>query len=77
MVENKQQMENDDFFDFNKDILKDLTSQGFKGQELIRQLSRVKRSIPVAMDKLIEDAEQETVNSRPMSKGKFEQAIDL
>lgn len=46
----------DDFFDFDEDILKDLVSQGYEGQELIDRFSKMKKAIPRALDKLIEDA---------------------
>lgn len=46
----------DDFFDFDEDILKDLVSQGYEGQELIDHFSRMKKAIPHALDKLVEEA---------------------
>lgn len=49
----------DNFFDFDKDILKDLISQGYEGQELTKHFSEVKKAIPKALDKLVEDAKVE------------------
>lgn len=65
------------FFDeeFDDDILKDLTDQGYKGQELIDEFEKTKKKLPVAMDKLIDEAEQD--NLGPMSKEEFEKKIGL
>ncbi|WP_195921910.1 toxin-antitoxin system [Lactobacillus crispatus] len=49
-------VEDVDFFDFDEEILKDLVSQGYEGQDLIKEFSRMKKEIPKALDKLVEDA---------------------
>lgn len=67
----------DDFFDFDEDILKDLVNQGYSGQDLIKKFKEMKKNIPAAMDKLIEEAEDEAANNAPMSKEEFEKAIGL
>lgn len=65
----------DDFFDFDEDILKDLVSQGYEGQELINEFKQMKKNVPVAMDKLINEAEKD--NLGVMSKEEFEREIGL
>ncbi|QTQ40816.1 toxin-antitoxin system [Lactobacillus taiwanensis] len=54
----------DDFFDFDEDILRDLVSQGYEGTELINKFSKIKRAIPSALDRLVEEAKE----SKPLSK---------
>lgn len=65
----------DDFFDFDEDILKDLVSQGVEGQKLISEFKKMKKNIPAAMDKLIDEAENEKLGV--MSKEEFEKEIGL
>lgn len=65
----------DDFFDFDEDILKDLVNQGFEGKKLINEFKKMKRNIPSAMDKLIGEAENEKMGV--MSKEEFEKEIGL
>lgn len=65
----------DDFFDFDEDILKDLVDQGYEGQELINQFKKMKKNMPAAMDKLIGEAKKENFGS--MSKKEFEKEIGL
>lgn len=67
--------DNDDFFNFDEDILKDLVSQGFEGQKLISEFKKMKKNIPAAMDKLIDEAENEKLGV--MSKEEFEKEIGL
>ena len=57
-------VEDDDFFDFDEDILRDLVSQGYEGTELISQFSKMKKAIPGALDRLVE----ETKEAKPLSK---------
>lgn len=57
-------VDDDDFFDFDEDILRDLVSQGYEGTELINQFSKIKREIPSALDRLVEEAKE----SKPLSK---------
>lgn len=56
LAKNSTYHADDDFFDFDKDILKDLISQGYEGQELIDHFSKMKNAIPHALDKLVEEA---------------------
>jgi len=56
-------VEDDDFFDFDEDILRDLVSQGYEGTELISQFSKMKKAIPGALDRLVE----ETREAKPLS----------
>lgn len=65
----------DDFFDFDEDILKDLVNRGYEGEALIREFKKMKRNIPATMDKLIDEAENENFGS--MSKEEFEKEIGL
>lgn len=67
----------DDFFDFDEDILKDLVAQGYEAQKLISKFKEMKKNIPTAMDKLIDAAEKEAANSNPMSREEFEKEIGL
>ncbi len=64
----------DDFFDFDENILRDLVAQGFEGQELINQFKLRKKKLPDAMDKLIGEAEKD---STTMTKEQLEQKIGL
>lgn len=36
-------MNDDDFFDFNEEILKDLISQGYEGQQLLTEFKKTKK----------------------------------
>ena len=64
-----------DFFNFDRDIVNDLVNQGFEGQSLIREFKKMKANMPIAMDKIIEQAEKENVGS--MSKKRFDVIISL
>ena len=66
-------MENDDFFDFSKDILRDLAKEGYSGDKLQEVKHRQDR-LNKTMDRLIKDAEQTAV---PMTKTELEEAIGL
>lgn len=50
--------------DFDEIILKDLISQGYKGQDLIEKFKLMKKAIPQALDTLVEDTE----NALPLTK---------
>lgn len=65
------------FFDeeFDDDILKDLTDQGYTGKKLIDKFEKTKKKLPAAMDKLIDEAESEKMGV--MSKEEFEKEIGL
>ena len=65
----------DDFFDFDEDILKDLVKQGYEGQNLVKEFKNLKKNIPEAMDKLIGEATNENMGS--ISKEEFEKEIGL
>lgn len=64
----------DNFFDFDEDILKDLVNQGYEGQELISKFKKMKKDIPAAMDNLIKKT---TSNAHSMSREAFEKEIGL
>ncbi|GEO69885.1 hypothetical protein [Levilactobacillus acidifarinae] len=51
-------VDEDDFFDFDEEILQDLVDQGYQGQKLIEEFKAMKKKIPAAMDKLITQAAQ-------------------
>ena len=74
-VSSKGIVNEDNFFDFAEDILKDLLANGYEGQRLINEFRKMKQTIPVAMDKLIGQAERETPSS--MSKEEFKKQIGL
>lgn len=42
--------------DFSEDILRDLVSQGYSGQELVNNFSRIKAEIPRALERMKEEA---------------------
>ena len=66
---------NDDFFNFDEDIRKDLIEQGYKGEQFTSKFEKMKKNVPVAMDKLINEAEKD--NLGVMSKAEFEKKIGL
>lgn len=47
---------NNDFFNFDKEIMNDLIAQGYKGQDLAHKFNKIKQAIPKAMEKLTEEA---------------------
>ena len=61
---------NDDFFNFDEDIRKDLIEQGYKGEQLTSKFE----NMSIAMDELIEEAEDDNDS---MDKKEFEKEIDL
>ena len=42
--------------DFSTDILKDLVAKGMAGDELIREFTRIKESIPQALEAMVKEA---------------------
>ena len=48
-----------DEVDFSEDILKDLISKGFSGQELLEEFRRIKAKIPAALRALEKDTERQ------------------
>ncbi len=66
-------VKDDDFFDFDTDILKDLISEGYEGQKLITEFQKMKKQIPKAMDKLRKEAEKEPA----MTKEEVEKELGL
>lgn len=65
--------EDDDFFDFDTDILRDLVDQGLTGNELVQKFSEVKKSIPYTLDLLYDEAKK----NKPMSKEEAMKEFDL
>lgn len=51
-------VQNDDFFDFDENILQDLVNKGYEGQKLISQFKKMKKQLPKAMDRLIDDSDK-------------------
>ncbi|MBP1970324.1 bifunctional DNA-binding transcriptional regulator/antitoxin component of YhaV-PrlF toxin-antitoxin module [Virgibacillus natechei] len=47
--------------DFSEDILKDLVKQGYSGDELIEEFSRIKSKIPKAMDYMKREAMEQPI----------------
>lgn len=64
---------NNNFFNFDKEIMNDLIAQGYKGQDLAHKFNKIKQAIPKAMEKLTEEAQQESA----MTKAEAEKAIEL
>ena len=52
--------ESDDFFDFDRDILKTLIDSGHEGDELIEEFIVRKKKFPEKIDKFLEEAKKET-----------------
>lgn len=59
--------------DFSKDILSDLTKEGYSGDKL-QEVKHRQNRLNKAMDRLIEDAEQTAIS---MTKVELEKAIGL
>ena len=53
--------------------MNDLVAQGYKGQDLAHKFNKIKQAIPKAMEKLTEEAQQESA----MTKAEAEKAIGL
>lgn len=66
-------MDNDEFWDFDIDILQDLVKQGYQGTDLVSHFKVLKSDVPSALDKLIKDAEEQPT----MTKSAFEKEIGL
>lgn len=47
--------------DFSKEILQDLVSEGYEGQELVNQFSRMKAEVPRALERMKEEAKRNPV----------------
>lgn len=69
-------LDHDNFFDFDEDILTDSVSQGYEGQKLINRFKQMKAMLPAALDQLIEESEKEAAKAGPMSQAEFNQEID-
>lgn len=67
----------DDFFDFDEDILKNLVDRGYEGQQLLSEFSKVKEKMPKVMEKLIGQTQQEANQQESMSKEEFKKEIGL
>ncbi|GHU37895.1 AbrB family transcriptional regulator [Bacilli bacterium] len=66
--------DDDNFFDFDKLILKDLISQGFSGNELLEKFSDEKDAIKKNLHDLLDKSTEETT---VMSREEFEREIGL
>ena len=51
------QINNDDFLDFDEDILENFVSKNYSAKELIFKFKQMRKSIPTAFDKLSKNAE--------------------
>ncbi len=51
--------------DFSVEILKDLVSQGYSGEELIKRFEAQNKSIKKAIGKMLEEAEQIVAGEKP------------
>ncbi|GAB2025955.1 hypothetical protein OfM1_20280 [Lactovum odontotermitis] len=63
----------DQFFDYDADILRDLISDGLAGEELIAAFKEKKRKIPLAFEAIKKEASK----AKPMSRKEFEREIGL
>lgn len=66
-----------DFYDFDIDILKNLLNRGYQGHELIREFQIQKKKLPIIMDSLIKNAEEEASQNNPLTKKEFKNKIGL
>lgn len=67
-------VEEDDFFDFDEEILEDLVNQGYEGKELIAKFKYIRRHLPGAMDQLIQSSVNE---SKAIDRAELEKEIGL
>ncbi|MDR1606397.1 MAG: toxin-antitoxin system [Streptococcaceae bacterium] len=64
----------DNFFDFDKLILKDLISQGYAGNDLLEKFSEEKDAISLNLNTMLADSAKEAV---VMNKEEFDREIGL
>ena len=57
--------------DFSTDILKDLVAKGIEGEELIGEFTRIKASIPLALEAMKKEALQQ-----PVVTGSLDEYLD-
>lgn len=67
-------VEDDDFFDFDTDILNDLIEEGYAGKKLLSEFKKRKKQINQAMDSMIDDAKSSAI---PMKRKELEKTIGL
>lgn len=67
------QINNDDFLDFDEDILENFVSKNYSAKELIFKFKQMRKPIPTAFDKLSKNAEKQPV----MNKKELEKEIGL
>lgn len=58
--------------DFSTDILKDLVAQGIAGDELIEEFTRIKASIPVALEAM----KKEALRQRVITTGSLDEYLN-
>ncbi|MDF7683796.1 toxin-antitoxin system [Lactobacillus sp. ESL0679] len=66
-------VDEDEFFDFDADILKNLLEQNYAGKELYNRFSEIKKAIPQAFNKLAKEGAKEPA----MTKEELEKEIGL
>ncbi|MFT8994816.1 toxin-antitoxin system [Lentilactobacillus hilgardii] len=66
-------VKDDGLWDFDTDILEDLTSQGYTGKKLVTKFKESKKDFSKALDYLISETEKEP----KMSRSAFEKEIGL
>lgn len=64
----------DNFWNFDNQILKDLSSEGYEGEELLKKFKVAKENIPSAIDKIATDIDS---NAKPISKNALAKEIGL
>ncbi|QNQ81659.1 toxin-antitoxin system [Lactobacillus sp. PV037] len=70
-------VEADDFFDFDEEILKDLISQGYEGNELIKQFRLMKNNIPLGLEELESEARKTSPLSKEQAMKEFGLQVNL
>lgn len=70
-------VDEDDFFNFDEEILEDLVNQGYEGQKLIVKFKAMRRQLPQAMDQVIQAAEKRAQESQAMTKEELEKELGL
>lgn len=60
--------------DFSTDILKDLVDKGLSGDELIQEFTRVKASIPQALDQMVQEGLKQPIVAE--SLGEYLDSLD-
>lgn len=65
-------IKDDNFFDFDREILSDLISQGYEGKGLIDKFEEIKKQIPQVLQNLSKEAESEPILTKEEAMKEFD-----